>query len=93
MEEIEIKFAVKDTEEIAQKLRKLGFRVTVARHLEKNYMFDNEAASLRGAGKLLRVLSVLRLDFFNEPKKFTQTHNQKYNRLIILTIYQLLTTN
>jgi len=55
MEEIEIKFAVKDTDEIAQKLRKLGFRVTVTRHLEKNYMFDNAAGSLRGAGKLLRV--------------------------------------
>ena len=55
MEEIEIKFAVKDTEEITQKLHKLGFRIAVARHLEKNYMFDNAAGNLQAAGKLLRV--------------------------------------
>ena len=55
MEEIEIKFAVKDTKAVTEKLRKLGFRVAVGRHREKNYLFDDAGASLRKAGKLLRV--------------------------------------
>jgi predicted adenylyl cyclase CyaB len=55
MEEIEIKFAVKDTQAITEKLRTLGFRVAAGRHHEKNYLFDDAAGSLRKAGKLLRV--------------------------------------
>src|SRR5262249_28687455 len=55
MEEIEIKFAVKDTKVVAEKLRKLGFRIALGRHREKNYLFDDAAGRLKGAGKLLRV--------------------------------------
>jgi len=55
MEEIEIKFAVKDTKAITEKLRKMGFRVAVGRHREKNYLFDDPAESLHKAGRLLRV--------------------------------------
>src|SRR2546425_7122382 len=55
MEEIEIKFAVKDTKTIMDKLRKLGFRIAVGRHREKNYLFDDPSGSLQSAGKLLRV--------------------------------------
>src|ERR1041385_8775592 len=55
MEEIEIKFAVKDTKAVTEKLRKLGFRIAVGRHREKNYLFDNSAGSLQKSGKLLRV--------------------------------------
>jgi len=55
MEEIEIKFAVKDMKAITEKLRKMGFRVAVGRHREKNYLFDDSAESLQKAGKLLRV--------------------------------------
>ena len=55
MEEIEIKFAVKDTKAITDRLRKMGFRVAVGRHREKNYLFDDSAESLQKAGKLLRV--------------------------------------
>ena len=55
MEEIEIKFVVKDTKAVTEKLRKLGFRIAVGRHLEKNFLFDDGAGSLQKAGKLLRV--------------------------------------
>ncbi len=55
MEEIEIKFVVKDTKVVTEKLRKLGFRISVGRHREKNYLFDNGSGSLQNAGKLLRV--------------------------------------
>jgi predicted adenylyl cyclase CyaB len=55
MEEIEIKFAVKDAKAVAEKLRELGFRVAVDRHREKNYLFDDAGGNLRMAGKLLRV--------------------------------------
>src|SRR5437660_2031712 len=55
MEEIEIKFAVKDMKAITEKLRKMGFRVAVGRHREKNYLFDDSAESLQKAGKLLRI--------------------------------------
>ena len=55
MEEIEIKFAVKDTRTITDKLRKLGFRIAVGRHREKNYLLDDSSASLQKAGKLLRI--------------------------------------
>jgi predicted adenylyl cyclase CyaB len=55
MEEIEIKFVVKDTKAVTEKLRKLGFRVEVGRHREKNYLFDDAWGNLQRAGKLLRV--------------------------------------
>lgn len=55
MEEIEIKFAVKETKAVTEKLRKLGFRIAVGRHREKNYLFDDASGSLQKAGKLLRV--------------------------------------
>jgi predicted adenylyl cyclase CyaB len=55
MEEIEIKFAVKNTKTITEKLRKLGFKIAVGRHCEKNYLFDDGPGSLQAAGKLLRI--------------------------------------
>ena len=55
MEEIEIKFAVKDMSIITEKLRKLGFRVEVGRHREKNYLLDDDDGNLQKAGKLLRI--------------------------------------
>ena len=55
MEEIEIKFAVKDTKSVTQKLRKLGFRIAIGRHREKNYLFDDASGNLKTGGKLLRV--------------------------------------
>jgi len=55
MEEIEIKFPVKDTKTITEKLRKLGFRIAVGRHREKNYLLDGLSGSLQKAGKLLRI--------------------------------------
>jgi predicted adenylyl cyclase CyaB len=55
MEEIEIKFSVHDSKAITEKLRKLGFRVALGRHREKNYLFDDPAGSLQKQGKLLRI--------------------------------------
>src|SRR5213593_4167959 len=55
MEEIEIKFVVKETKPIIEKLRKLGFRIAVGRHHEKNFLFDDGAESLKQQGKLLRI--------------------------------------
>src|SRR5947199_8740879 len=55
MEEIEIKFAVKDTKNITEKLGKLGFGVTVGRHLEKNYLLDDHDGNLQKAGTVLRI--------------------------------------
>ena len=55
MEEIEIKFAVKDIKSATEKLRKLGFRIAVGRHREKNYLLDDSSENLRNGGKLLRV--------------------------------------
>ena len=55
MEEIEIKFVVKDTKAVTEKLRKLGFRIEVGRHREKNYLFDDGSGNLQKLGKLLRV--------------------------------------
>jgi predicted adenylyl cyclase CyaB len=55
MEEIEIKFAVKNTKAVTEKLRKLGFQISVGRHRERNYLFDDASGNLRMAGKLLRV--------------------------------------
>jgi len=55
MEEIEIKFAVRDSKAITEKLRKLGFRIAVGRHREKNYLFDDRSGTLQKHGKLLRI--------------------------------------
>jgi len=55
MEEIEIKFVVKDTKAVTEKLRKLGFRIAIGRHREKNYLFDDGSGNLQSACKLLRV--------------------------------------
>jgi predicted adenylyl cyclase CyaB len=55
VEEIEIKFAVRDSKAITEKLRKLGFRIAVGRHREKNYLFDDRSGSLQKQGKLLRI--------------------------------------
>lgn len=55
MEEIEIKFLVKDSKSVTEKLRKLGFRIAFGRHREKNYLFDDPSGSLQKQGKLLRV--------------------------------------
>ena len=55
MEEIEIKFLVKESKSVTEKLRKLGFRLAAGRHHEKNYLFDDPSASLQKQGKLLRL--------------------------------------
>lgn len=55
MEEIEIKFAVKETEPVTGKLKKLGFRIAVGRHREENYLFDDASGNLQKSGRLLRV--------------------------------------
>ena len=55
MEEIEIKFVLRDTKTITEKLRKLGFRIAVGRHREKNFLFDDASESLRKQGILLRI--------------------------------------
>jgi predicted adenylyl cyclase CyaB len=55
MEEIEIKFLVRDSKAVTEKLRKLGFRIAVGRHREKNYLFDDPSGSLQKQGKLLRI--------------------------------------
>lgn len=55
MEEIEIKFPVKDTKAITDKLRRLGFRIAVGRHAEKNFLFDDASGTLQRQGKLLRI--------------------------------------
>lgn len=55
MEEIEVKFPVKETGTVTEKLSKLGFRIAVGRHYEQSYLFDDAAGNLKSAGKLLRV--------------------------------------
>jgi predicted adenylyl cyclase CyaB len=55
VQEIEIKFVVKDAGAMTEKLRRLGFRIAVGRHHEKNFLFDDGAGSLKRQGKLLRI--------------------------------------
>jgi predicted adenylyl cyclase CyaB len=55
MEEIEVKLAVRENKSVIQKLKKLGFQIAVARHREKNYLFDDRSGSLKNQGKLLRL--------------------------------------
>lgn len=55
MQEIEIKFAVKEVKTVTGKLRELGFRIVVGRHREENYLFDDASGNLQKSGRLLRV--------------------------------------
>jgi len=55
MQEIEIKFVVKDAKAMTEKLRRLGFRIAVGRHWEKNFLFDDVSGNLKKQGKLLRI--------------------------------------
>ena len=55
MQEIEIKFALKDTKGAEGRLLEAGFRLTMARHVETNYLFDDGSGALRSLGRLLRV--------------------------------------
>ena len=55
MEEIEIKFPVREIRTITEKLSMLGFRIAIGRHYEENYLFDDASGNLKIAGKLLRV--------------------------------------
>src|SRR5262245_28751024 len=55
MQEIEIKFPVRDVKSITEKLRRLGFQIAVGRHWEKNLLLDDKAGSLKSSGKLLRI--------------------------------------
>ena len=53
MEEIEIKFAVKDTKAATEKLRKLGFRIAVGRHREKSRKIGDQRAQPRHRRQLV----------------------------------------
>jgi predicted adenylyl cyclase CyaB len=55
MEEIEIKFAVKETKPVTEKLRQLGFQIVLDRHREKNYLLDDASGNLQKAGRTFRV--------------------------------------
>jgi len=55
MQEIEIKFALKDTKAAEVRLLEEGFRLTAQRHVETNYLFDDGSGALRSLGRLLRV--------------------------------------
>ena len=55
MEEIEVKFKINESKTVTEKLRKLGFRITLGRHCEKNFLFDDVSGTLQKAGKVLRV--------------------------------------
>ena len=55
MTETEIKLPIAKVEAVRRLLRRLGWRVSVRRHLEHNLVFDREGESLLRAGYLLRV--------------------------------------
>src|SRR3954471_2662157 len=55
MEEIEVKFKLKSANAVTERLRKLGFRITLGRHCQKNYLFDDVSGTLQKTGKVLRV--------------------------------------
>jgi len=55
MEEIEIKFPVRDVKSTTEKLKRLGFQIAVGRHWEKNLLLDDIDGRLRRNGKLLRI--------------------------------------
>lgn len=58
MTETEIKLPVAQVAAMRRLLRRLGWRVSLRRHLEHNLVFDRADESLRRAGCLLRVRSV-----------------------------------
>jgi adenylate cyclase class 2 len=58
MIEIEIKIRVADIEEIKRQLRRLGWRVSVRREIERNFVYDRPDDSLYSAARLLRVRQV-----------------------------------
>ena len=53
--ETEIKLPVRNPEELKRRLRELGFRRVMARHFERNVLFDFSDQRLRKAGCLLRL--------------------------------------
>src|SRR5687767_7936728 len=55
MQEIEIKFLVRDVKTITERLKRLGFQIAVGRHWEKNLLLDDKDGNLKGSGKLLRI--------------------------------------
>jgi adenylate cyclase, class 2 len=55
MQEIEIKFLVRDVKSMNEKLKRLGFKLAVGRHWEKNLLLDDQHESLKNQGKLLRI--------------------------------------
>ncbi len=57
MTETEIKLAVANVAAMRRLLRRLGWRVSVRRHLEHNLVFDRPDGSLLAAGSLLRLRS------------------------------------
>ena len=54
-EEIELKFPVSQPRVLRARIRALGFRVAVARRLERNWIFDDAMGGLRRQGCLLRL--------------------------------------
>jgi len=55
MQEIEIKFQVRDVKATSEKLKRLGFQIAVGRHWEKNLLLDDKDGELKRHGKLLRI--------------------------------------
>ena len=55
MEEIEVKFQVGEIGAVAEKLRELGFELTVERHSERNYLLDDASRSFQTSGRVLLV--------------------------------------
>jgi adenylate cyclase, class 2 len=53
--ETEIKLAVRDVRKLRRRLVELGFRPTLARHFESNYLFDFPDLRLRKARSLVRL--------------------------------------
>jgi adenylate cyclase class 2 len=55
MIETEIKIRVADIEDVKRQLRKLGWRVSVRREIERNFVYDRPDDSLFASARLLRV--------------------------------------
>jgi adenylate cyclase class 2 len=69
LNEVEIKFRVKDLEALAEKLRQLGFTLNTPRTHEMNTLYDFAGGELRRAGQLLRIR--------NYGGRWTVTHKAK----------------
>jgi adenylate cyclase class 2 len=67
--EIEIKFEVRDQKQLTRKLKAFGFRLTTARTLEVNTLYDFPRQMLRQRGEMLRIR--------NYGGKWTITHKAK----------------